>query len=179
MTPIGDILLLPSSTPPSPPSSDRYQPILLSSSRSHRRTVVLAGCMAGCGARVVRCGALTWVVAVCWCCVGSDRVAGVSVSLGTLDLVRVNGRLCLGCEVTLPFPVNDYQIDRSNFQHRLGPARFERQCAGGPRGSFQGPASGHRQSKCHPRGSQSHKLHGHDPPCCHQLRRRTAHCVRA
>ena len=33
---------------------------------------------------------------VCWCCVGSDRVAGVGVSLGTLDLVRVDGRPCLG-----------------------------------------------------------------------------------
>ena len=27
-----------------------------------------------------------------WCCVGSDRVAGVSVSIGTLDLMRVDGR---------------------------------------------------------------------------------------
>ena len=26
---------------------------------------------------------------VCWCCVGSDRAAGVGVSLGTLDLVRL------------------------------------------------------------------------------------------
>ena len=33
---------------------------------------------------------------VCWCCVGSDRVTGVSVSLDTLDLVRVGGRPCLG-----------------------------------------------------------------------------------
>ena len=33
---------------------------------------------------------------VCWCCVGSDRVAGVGVSLGTLGLVRVDGRPCLG-----------------------------------------------------------------------------------
>ena len=33
---------------------------------------------------------------VYWCCVGSDRVAGVGVSLGTLDLVRVDGRPCLG-----------------------------------------------------------------------------------
>ena len=32
---------------------------------------------------------------VCWCCVGSDRAAGVGVSLGTLDLVRVDGRPCL------------------------------------------------------------------------------------
>ena len=32
----------------------------------------------------------------CWCCVGSDRVAGVGVSLGTLDLVRVDGRPYLG-----------------------------------------------------------------------------------
>ena len=38
--------------------------------------------------------------------------------------------------VTQPFPVYDYQIDRSNFQHRLGPARFERQCIDGPRGSI-------------------------------------------
>ena len=30
------------------------------------------------------------------CDVGSDRVAGVGVSLGTLDLVRVDGRPCLG-----------------------------------------------------------------------------------
>ena len=29
---------------------------------------------------------------VSWCCVGSDRAAGVGVSLGTLDLVRVDGR---------------------------------------------------------------------------------------
>ena len=29
---------------------------------------------------------------VCWCCVGSDRAAGVGVSLGTLDLMRVDGR---------------------------------------------------------------------------------------
>ena len=34
---------------------------------------------------------------VCWCCVGSDRVTGVGVSLGILDLVRVDGRPCLGC----------------------------------------------------------------------------------
>ena len=33
---------------------------------------------------------------VCCCGVGSDRVAGVGVSLGTLDLVRVDGRPCLG-----------------------------------------------------------------------------------
>ena len=33
---------------------------------------------------------------VCYCCVGSDRVAGVGVSLGTLGLVRVDGRPCLG-----------------------------------------------------------------------------------
>ena len=33
---------------------------------------------------------------VCWCSVGSDRAAGMGVSLGTLDLVRVDGRLCLG-----------------------------------------------------------------------------------
>ena len=39
---------------------------------------------------------------VCCCGVGSDRVAGVSVSLGTLDLVRVDGRPCLGrCSHTL------------------------------------------------------------------------------
>ena len=51
--------------PNSPPlSGDGYQPILLSSSCRHRRTVVLAGCMAGCGARGVRYGALTWTVAV-------------------------------------------------------------------------------------------------------------------
>ena len=30
---------------------------------------------------------------VCWCCVGSDHVAGVGVSLGTLGLVRVDGRM--------------------------------------------------------------------------------------
>ena len=33
---------------------------------------------------------------VCWHCVGSDRVAGMGVSLSTLDLVRVDGRPCLG-----------------------------------------------------------------------------------
>ena len=33
---------------------------------------------------------------VCWCCVGSDRAAGVGVSLGALDLMRVDGRPCLG-----------------------------------------------------------------------------------
>ena len=32
--------------------------------------------------------------------------------------------------VTRPFPVYDCQTDRSNFQHRLGPARYERQCVG-------------------------------------------------
>ena len=63
---------------------------------------------------------------VCWCCVGSDRAAGVGVSLGVLDLVRVDGRPCLGVGVvTQPFPVYDCQsTDRSNFQHRLGPARY-------------------------------------------------------
>ena len=47
--------------------------------------------------------------------------------------------------VTQPFPVCDCQNDRSNFQHRLGPARFERQCVDGSRGSFQGYAD-HRNS---------------------------------
>ena len=42
---------------------------------------------------------------VCWCCVGSDRVAGVGVSLGTIDLVRVDGRPCLGrCSHTTIHP---------------------------------------------------------------------------
>ena len=34
---------------------------------------------------------------VCWCCVGSDRVAGVGVSLGTLGLVRY----CNYCNLNL------------------------------------------------------------------------------
>ena len=35
-------------------------------------------------------------ILVCCCGIGFDRVAGVGVSLGTLDLVRVDGRPCLG-----------------------------------------------------------------------------------
>ena len=45
---------------------------------------------------LTRCVLAAYNVFVCWCCVGSDRAAEVGVSLGTLDLVRVDGRPCLG-----------------------------------------------------------------------------------
>ena len=45
---------------------------------------------------VVLRAACTENVFVCCCGVGSDRVAGVGVSLGTLGLVRDDGRPCLG-----------------------------------------------------------------------------------
>ena len=45
---------------------------------------------------VAYCVLRTENISVCCCGVGSDRVAGVGVSLGTLGLVRVDGRLCLG-----------------------------------------------------------------------------------
>ena len=35
-------------------------------------------------------------ILVCCCGVGSDRAAGVGASLGTLNIVRVDGRPCLG-----------------------------------------------------------------------------------
>ena len=45
---------------------------------------------------IAYCVLRTENIFVCWCCVGSDRAAGVGVSLGTLGLVRVDGRPCLG-----------------------------------------------------------------------------------
>ena len=44
--------------------------------------------------RAARCALRAENIFVCWCCVGSDRAAGVGVSLGTLDLVRVDGWPC-------------------------------------------------------------------------------------
>ena len=46
--------------------------------------------------QTAHCVLRTENIFVCWCGVGSDRAAGVGVSLGTLGLVRVDGRPCLG-----------------------------------------------------------------------------------
>ena len=75
-------------------------------------------------------------------------MAGVGVSLGTLDLVRVDGRPCLVGVVTQPFPVcvlRDCQTDRSFLKTGSVLARYEQQFVDGSWGSFQGPASGHKQ----------------------------------
>ena len=62
--------------------------------------------------RSAYCVLRTENIFVCWCCVGSDRAAGVGVSLGTLDLVRVEPlridlglslqRLFYGCSYVSP-----------------------------------------------------------------------------
>ena len=95
----------------------------------------------------------------------------MGVSLGTLDLVRVDGPggHAFSGVVTQPFkfPFCDCQTDRSNFQHRLGPARYERQCVDGSRGSFQGHKQGSAILEA-PLEALSRTNHGHDPPYCHR-----------
>ena len=103
---------------------------------------------------------------VCWCCVGSDRAAGVGVSLGTLGLVRVDGRPCLGrCSHTTisRLRLSDRPLV---LKDRLGPSTIRAAVRRRVLGFFSGAPPG--TDGCHPRGSQSHKLHGHDPPYCHQ-----------
>ena len=88
---------------------------------------------------------------VCCCGVGSDRVAGVGVSLGTLGLVRDDGRSCLGrCSHTT---ISRLRLIRPTARIFSTGSVLHAYVSGsastGPGLLFRGPPPGTR--KCHPR----------------------------